>query len=88
MLIVVMWIFSRTVGVPLGPEAGEPERVGLPDAAATGLEVLLVIGALRIARSASIGRSAWPTGALAATTLVALGVAAVTAASLLSLVEL
>jgi hypothetical protein len=41
-LVVVTWIVSRTSGVPIGPEAGEPEPVGFPDALARGYEVLLV----------------------------------------------
>jgi hypothetical protein len=41
-LVVVTWIVSRTSGVPVGPEAGEPESIGFPDALATAYEVLLV----------------------------------------------
>jgi hypothetical protein len=41
-LVVVTWIVSRTSGVPVGPEAGDPEPVGFPDALATAYELLLV----------------------------------------------
>lgn len=41
-LVVVTWIVSRTSGVPVGPEAGEPESIGFPDVLATAYEVLLV----------------------------------------------
>jgi hypothetical protein len=44
-LVVITWIVSRTTGVPVGPEAGEPESVGLADVMATVYEVLLVAGA-------------------------------------------
>jgi hypothetical protein len=41
-LVVVLWIVSRTSGVPVGPEAGEAEPVALPDSLATGFEIVLV----------------------------------------------
>jgi hypothetical protein len=47
-LIVLTWIVSRTTGIPVGPGAGEPEAVGLPDVLATACEVLLVVAALAL----------------------------------------
>lgn len=41
-LIVVTWIVSRTSGVPIGPQAGEAEAIGFPDALATAFEIVLV----------------------------------------------
>lgn len=35
----VLWAVSRTVGLPIGPEAFRPEIVGPPDLVATTLEV-------------------------------------------------
>ena len=40
--IVGVWLFSRTVGVPIGPGAGTPEPVGIMDVAATVDELVLV----------------------------------------------
>jgi hypothetical protein len=42
--VVAAWIVSRTVGLPFGPHAWLAEPVGSVDAAATSLELLIVIG--------------------------------------------
>lgn len=41
--IVLLWAYTRTVAVPLGPMAGEAEAVGVFDLACTSAEVALVI---------------------------------------------
>lgn len=47
--IVLLWAITRTVGIPLGPEAGEIERVGLIDVLCAGCEIgVVVICALAI----------------------------------------
>ena len=56
--VVVLWLVTRTVGVPLGPDPGEVEALGWADGIATGFEaaaalcclVLLVrpVAALRV----------------------------------------
>ena len=43
-LVIGLWVMSRTVGAPFGPDAWKSEAVGTPDLIATGLEALLVIG--------------------------------------------
>jgi hypothetical protein len=86
--IVAMWIITRTAGIPAGPGAGEPEAVEFADTLATIFEVILVVGALALARTASVRPLRRKTGALATSVLLALVVAALTAASLVSLVEL
>jgi hypothetical protein len=47
-IVVGVWLVSRTVGVPLGPEAGSPEAVGFIDTAATVFEALLVGGVVAL----------------------------------------
>jgi hypothetical protein len=86
--IVALWVVTRTYGVPAGPGAGEREAVEFADTLATVFEVLLVLGALALARTAPARAVRWPAGALAATVALALVVAALTVASLLALVEL
>jgi hypothetical protein len=40
--VVLVWTWSRTVGLPFGPEPGVPEALGFPDICATAFEVALV----------------------------------------------
>ncbi|MEX0985450.1 MAG: hypothetical protein WD096_10445 [Actinomycetota bacterium] len=57
-VILVVWLASRTIGLPFGPEPGEVEPVGTADLIATALEVLIVAGCgVGIAREA--GRARW-----------------------------
>ena len=85
-LVAAMWVVSRTAGLPLGPEAGEPEAVGLADTVATVYEVVLASGALVLLRVTAPRRPlARVTGATALTTLA---VIALTTLSLLSLAGL
>ena len=39
--IVALWILSRTTGVPIGPQAWQPERVGVLDAICSADEAVL-----------------------------------------------
>lgn len=41
--VVLLWAQTRFVALPLGPEAGSTESVGLLDAATTGLELVAVV---------------------------------------------
>lgn len=40
--VIVLWILTRTVGIPVGPEAGATERTGLLDVTATLYEAAAV----------------------------------------------
>lgn len=46
--IIALWAVSRTVGVPVGPEAFEPEGIGLLDLASKAVEVVLVLVLARL----------------------------------------
>ena len=80
-LIVIAWIVSRSIGLPIGLEPWTPEVIGLPDGAATIFELLIVAGLtarlLGIDR-ALVGRFA-PVGSIAAIAVVpALGLVLLT----------
>ena len=60
--IILVWVVSRTVGVPVGPEAFEPEGIGPLDSASKALEVALLLALARLWWLASRGgTSAAPT---------------------------
>jgi hypothetical protein len=41
--IALVWLVSRTVGLPYGPQAGDPESIGPLDAQCTFDELLIVV---------------------------------------------
>ena len=65
-LVILLWILSRTVGLPLGAEAGQAEPVGFVDALSTAYEALVVAGAAALAWSATRRalRSGWARAAI------------------------
>lgn len=71
-LVVVVWVLSRTVGLPLAGDAGHAEPVSFADALSTAYEALLVAGAVTLTRSATRGeprsglarRAIWAVGAV------------------------
>lgn len=44
LVIVLVWLVTRTIGIPVGAETGSIEPVGIPDVVATTLELLAVAG--------------------------------------------
>ncbi|HEX8938901.1 MAG TPA: hypothetical protein VF763_01960 [Candidatus Limnocylindrales bacterium] len=42
--VVLVWLWSRLVGLPFGPEPGSREAVGLADTISSVFEALLVVG--------------------------------------------
>lgn len=55
--LVALWAQTRIVAVPIGPSAGVRERIGLPDALATGFEFgAIVMTGLVMARALDLLR--------------------------------
>jgi hypothetical protein len=71
---LLVWLVSRTAGLPFGPEAGEPEQIGLTDSAACLLERAAAGAALILLRTTARLRAR---GLPAAAQLVGLALVAV-----------
>lgn len=77
-LISATWIMSRVWGVPVGPNAWEPEPVSLADALATGFEAGIVVLALAVLfRPAVAERSIRPRLGLAGVSTTGVAIAIV-----------
>ncbi len=83
--VVVVWVWSRTLGLPIGPQPGSTEAVGFADALSSLFEILLVVGLLAqegaIGRTLRRQRARWAAVAIAVTLVVV-------SASLVALVAL
>ena len=78
---LLLWAWSRSLGLPFGPESGEPEAIGLADIAACLLEVVTLALAVALIRRPTWTRRRAPSAThLPRLALVAL--VAVTAAGL------
>jgi hypothetical protein len=44
--VILVWLLSRTAGIPFGPHAGVPEAVGMADLVSTGLELGVIAGGI------------------------------------------
>lgn len=74
-VFIATYLVSRTTGLPLGPEAFEPEPLGAADLLCCALEVPVAVGALLLARRPNALRRPlerrWTVGFAAALVLVA-----------------
>jgi hypothetical protein len=43
--VLALWALTRTIGLPIGPEAWRPEAIGAADALAAQLEIAITLGA-------------------------------------------
>lgn len=49
--VVLLWLMTRTIAIPLGPDAGSTEEIGVLDLLATGFELVsLTAGAVLLRR--------------------------------------
>ena len=62
---IVLWLVSRTVGLPLGPEPGVPEALGMSDLACAVLEAAAVAFALALRPTAATDDADDPQGGAA-----------------------
>jgi hypothetical protein len=81
--VIAVWLVSRTVGVPFGPDAGEAEAVALADAVATACQaVVLVVGLALVTRPSLSARPLAPSFGRPALAVGAVALAALSTASL------
>jgi hypothetical protein len=81
--LVVVWLVSRTIGLPIGPRAGAAEQIGVSDVFATMIELVFVAVAYRlVSPDGRVGRRlAWLTGGQAVRLGIALASAGLLAAA-------
>ena len=77
---LVLWLYSRTAGMPLGPEPGTPEAIGLADVVACAAEAVSLLAVVALLRPTSWLRR--PTSSAHVKALVVVSLIAVTAIGL------
>jgi hypothetical protein len=83
LLLIGVWVMSRTVGAPFGGDAWTPEGVGFPDVLATVFEGLIVVGCLGLLLTKAWRRAArWTALSTVGVASVSLIAAGLTTASL------
>jgi hypothetical protein len=63
--VVLVWLTSRTVGLPIGPWAGEPEALGMIDIMASLDEIVIVAMVASLVSAAAWPGLAWLRGGYA-----------------------
>jgi hypothetical protein len=83
--VIGVWVVSRTIGVPVGPEPWVTEAVGVADVIATSLEAVVVVLLLTARRGNNLESTALTKGQLRMIALGALATAVVTVAALIAI---
>jgi hypothetical protein len=81
--VAAAWALSRTVGMPIGPEAWTPEAVGFADVAATVFELAVAAGCFVLLSSAGRRLEARTTRVMAQLAATAIAIALFAALALL-----
>jgi hypothetical protein len=76
---IAVWAWSRTTGLPIGPEAGYPEPVGRADTVATLLEALTALALAPAALRSGLGPHPPPRSRYRSTAAALVAVAVATA---------
>jgi hypothetical protein len=74
---LVVWVWSRTLGLPFGPQPGAAEVVGVPDALACLLEIGALVAALSLLAPRRVARPALSAHVRGLAVLVLLAVATI-----------
>jgi hypothetical protein len=82
--ITAVWVVSRTVGVPLGPEPGLAEPAEFVDVVATSFQVLVILGALGLLSSGAMTRGVGRGVLVSSTLVLGLSVAVLATGAILS----
>ena len=82
LVIAEIWLVSRTIGIPFGPESGVAEAVSFSDVLSTILEVGIVLGSLALLKPRFLDRPAPSASALPGVAGVGVLVAALATLSL------
>jgi hypothetical protein len=82
--ITAVWVVSRTVGVPLGPEPGMAEPAEFVDIAATSLQVLVILGALGLLSRGAMRREVGRGVLVSSTVVLGLSVAVLATSAIIS----
>jgi hypothetical protein len=82
--IALLWLYTRTAGIPLGPASGQTEPFGALDTLASFFELVTAIGAFALLRSAVKPAGKPSTWSPAVWVFASLAIAAVTVAAVLA----